>query len=56
MLSMVAARKLQPARLVESVVSVADAGRLLSNMTNYNTLGFSVINQWEADSALALVA
>ena len=33
MLSMVAARKLQPARLVESVVSVADASRLLSSMS-----------------------
>lgn len=56
MLSMVAARKLQPARLVESVVSVADASSLLSNMTNYKTLGLTVINQWSADSGLALVA
>jgi len=32
--------------LVETVGSVADAGRLLNAMTNYNTLGFSVINEW----------
>ena len=46
MFSMVAAGKLQPIRLVETVGSVADAGRLLNAMTNYNTLGFSVINEW----------
>jgi D-arabinose 1-dehydrogenase-like Zn-dependent alcohol dehydrogenase len=46
MLSMVAAGKLKPARLVETVVSVAEAGKLLDHMTTYNTVGFSVINSW----------
>jgi propanol-preferring alcohol dehydrogenase len=48
MLSMVAAGKLQPARLVESAIPVADAGKVLSDMTDYSTLGFSVINKWNA--------
>jgi D-arabinose 1-dehydrogenase-like Zn-dependent alcohol dehydrogenase len=47
MLSMVAAGKLQPTRLVEKVASVAEAGRLLDDMTDYHTLGFSVINNWD---------
>jgi D-arabinose 1-dehydrogenase-like Zn-dependent alcohol dehydrogenase len=51
MLSMVAAGKLRPARLVESAISVTDAGRVLSDMTDYGTLGFSVINRWAAASA-----
>jgi D-arabinose 1-dehydrogenase-like Zn-dependent alcohol dehydrogenase len=51
MLSMVAAGKLQPTRLVENVVSIADASKLLSEMTNYNTLGFSVINHSAAAAA-----
>ena len=46
MFSMVAAGRLQPARLVESAVSVADAGKVLTGMTDYATVGFSVINQW----------
>jgi propanol-preferring alcohol dehydrogenase len=46
MLSMVAAGKLQPRRLVETVVSVREAGALLDRMTNYSTVGFSVINNW----------
>jgi propanol-preferring alcohol dehydrogenase len=46
MLSMVAAGKLQPTRLVEASVSVDKAGPLLSDMTLYNTLGFSVISDW----------
>src|SRR5262249_24399396 len=46
MFSMVAAGKLQPIRLVETIGSVADASRLLNAMTDYNTLGFSVINEW----------
>ncbi len=50
MLSMVAAGKLQPTRLVESGVSVADAGRLLNDMTNYSTLGFNVINEWTTNA------
>ena len=53
MLSMVAAGKLQPTRLVETVVSVADAGNLLDHMTNYNTVGFSVINNWSERTASA---
>jgi len=53
MLSLVAAGKLQPTRLVETVASVADAGRLLDNMTDYNTVGFSIINNWGAAAALA---
>ena len=48
MLSMVAAGKLQPARLVESAIPVADAGKVLNDMTDYSTLGFSVINEWKA--------
>ena len=56
MLSMVAAGKLRPARLVESVVSIADTNRLLNDMTNYNTLGFSVINEWSKRSSLDLAA
>jgi hypothetical protein len=51
MLSMVAAGKLQPRRLVEKVVSVHEAGALLENMTNYNTLGFTVINNWAEGAA-----
>jgi len=46
MLSMVAAGKLQPLRLVESVVSVTNVNKVLNDMTSYNTLGFSVINEW----------
>jgi hypothetical protein len=45
-LEAVAAGKLQPARLVDTVTSVAEAGRLLDAMTDYNTLGFAVINDW----------
>jgi D-arabinose 1-dehydrogenase-like Zn-dependent alcohol dehydrogenase len=56
LLSLVAAGKLKPARLVESVVSVADVNRLLSEMTNFNTLGLNVINEWSKDPGLALVA
>jgi threonine dehydrogenase-like Zn-dependent dehydrogenase len=48
MLSMVAAGTLQPARLVESAIPVADAGKVLNDMTDYSTLGFSVINEWKA--------
>jgi propanol-preferring alcohol dehydrogenase len=51
MLSMVEAGKLQPTRLVDSAVSVADAGRVLAAMTSFNTLGFSVINDWRVGSA-----
>jgi len=47
MLSLVAAGRLRPTRLVEAVVSVADAGRALDDMTSYDTLGFSVINRWD---------
>ena len=32
------------------MVSVHEAGALLDHMTDYNTLGFSVINTW-ADGA-----
>jgi D-arabinose 1-dehydrogenase-like Zn-dependent alcohol dehydrogenase len=55
MLSMVAAGKIQPARLVETVTSVSEAGRLLDAMTDYNTLGFTVINDW-TDAAAGLAA
>jgi alcohol dehydrogenase len=48
MFSMVAAGKLHPIRLVETVGSVADAGRLLHTMTDFNTLGFAIINEWPA--------
>jgi len=51
MLSMVAAGRLKPSRLVETAAPVSDAGKLLSAMTGYNTLGFSVINQWAAAKA-----
>lgn len=51
MLSMVAAGRLQPTRLVETVASVADVGKVLDQMTNFNTVGFSVINQWTTVSA-----
>ena len=47
MLSLVAAGKLQPARLVESAIAVSDAGRVLADMTDYATVGFSVINRWD---------
>jgi D-arabinose 1-dehydrogenase-like Zn-dependent alcohol dehydrogenase len=53
MLSMVAAGKLQPKRLVQTVASVADAGKLLDDMTEFNTLGFSVINDWGKSAAVA---
>jgi len=53
MLSMVAAGTLQPTRLVETVASIAEAGKILDDMTNYNTVGFSVINNWERSAALA---
>ena len=53
MLSMVAAGKLRPTRLVETVASIAEAGKILDDMTNYNTVGFSVINNWERSAALA---
>ena len=50
LLSMVAAGKLHPGRLVESVISVAAASQVLADMTDYGTVGFSVINRWD-DSA-----
>jgi D-arabinose 1-dehydrogenase-like Zn-dependent alcohol dehydrogenase len=40
-----------PTRLVETAVSVTDAGKLLGEMTNYNTLGLTVINEWTARAA-----
>ena len=46
MLSMVAAGTLRPARLVERVVTVDNAGQALAEMASYNSLGFSVINDW----------
>jgi D-arabinose 1-dehydrogenase-like Zn-dependent alcohol dehydrogenase len=46
MLSMVAAGRLRPAQLVERVVSVDHAGDVLAEMGTYNSLGFSVINEW----------
>ena len=42
---MVASGKLQPTRLVETVVSVAEVGKQLSAMISYETLGFTVINR-----------
>ena len=46
MLSMVAAGRLQPSRLVDSVISVEEAGQTLADMTDYGTMGFSVVNRW----------
>jgi hypothetical protein len=51
LLSMVAAGTLQPTRLVERAVAVADAGEALNAMSSYSTLGFSVINDWTAKPA-----
>ena len=45
MLSMGEAGRLQPTRLVEAIASVADAGKLLNEMTDYNNLGFSLYQQ-----------
>jgi len=53
MLSMVAAGTLRPARLVERVVTVDDAGDVLAEMAAYNSLGFSVINAWNTKEAAA---
>ena len=51
LLSMVAAGKLQPQRLVETVADIDDAGKLLEQMTDYHTVGFSVINSWTGAAA-----
>jgi propanol-preferring alcohol dehydrogenase len=50
MLSMVAAGKLRPGRLVETTVSVENAGNVLAGMTGYETFGFSLIDNWRRSS------
>jgi D-arabinose 1-dehydrogenase-like Zn-dependent alcohol dehydrogenase len=56
LLSLVMAGKLKPTRLVESIVPVSDATELLERMTNYNTLGLSVINGWSGEQPVVLAA
>jgi len=50
MLSMVAAGKLRPGRLVETTVSVENAGNVLAGMTGYETFGFTLIDNWRRSS------
>ena len=49
---MVAAGTLRPARLVERVVTADNAGQALAEMASYNSLGFSVINDWTAKACI----
>jgi len=46
MLSMVEAGKLQPGKLIGRTVPIEQAGEVLASMTQYATLGATVVNQW----------
>jgi len=46
MLQMIAAGKLNPAQLVTKRISIEEAGAEIEAMTNFNTLGVTVVNKW----------
>ena len=46
LLSLVASGRLNPKKLVSNAVGVERASDVLSSMTDYNTVGFNVINSW----------
>lgn len=47
LLTLVAQGKLNPKSLVSEHISLNDVNRVLNNMTNFNTLGFSVITKFQ---------
>lgn len=46
MLQMVASGKLNPAQLVTKRIAIEDAGKEIEAMTDYRTLGATVVNRW----------
>lgn len=46
MLSMVESGKLKPGKLIGRTVPIEQAGEVLASMTQYGTLGATVVNQW----------
>ncbi len=46
LLSLVQRGKLNPTSIVDRTISVEEAGSVLDSMTDYQTRGFNVINQW----------
>ena len=46
MLNMVESGKLRPSRLVSRTVAIEEASGVLASMTQYGTLGVTVINRW----------
>jgi D-arabinose 1-dehydrogenase-like Zn-dependent alcohol dehydrogenase len=46
MLQMVETKKLQPAAMVTETVRLADASRVLQEMTNFQNVGMSIINEY----------
>jgi len=46
MLSMVESGKLQPGKLIGRTVPIEQAGEVLASMTQYATIGATVVNQW----------
>ncbi len=53
MLAMVASGKLKPTRLVQGAVAISDVNRVLTAMTDFQTRGFHVINNWQVAGAAA---
>ena len=51
LLAMVASGKLKPTRLVEAAVNISEVNRVLTAMTDFQTRGFHVINNWQAAAA-----
>lgn len=51
LLAMVASGKLKPTRLVEAAVNISEVNRILTAMTDFQTRGFHVINNWQAAAA-----
>jgi D-arabinose 1-dehydrogenase-like Zn-dependent alcohol dehydrogenase len=46
MLRMVESGKLTPGKLVSRTVPIEQAGEVLASMSQYGTLGATVVNQW----------
>jgi alcohol dehydrogenase len=46
LLRMVESRKLNPRAIVSETIPLERAGEVLERMTNYRTLGFSVVNRF----------
>ena len=46
MLQMVAAKKLRPADMITETVPLGEASRVLEEMTNFQNVGMSVVNEY----------